>query len=69
MQLQCTLSFMRQNDKKGIMSAKSFEHCIDQVVRFHFPYKRNLQYSHWNARKSTRILCGFVPRHFLLLNL
>ena len=53
MQLQCTLSFMRQNDKKGIMSAKSFEHCIDQVVRFHFPYKRNLQYSHWNARKST----------------
>lgn len=53
MQLQCTLSFMRQNDERGVMSAKSFEHCIDQVVRFHFPNKRNLQYAHWNARKST----------------
>jgi len=53
MQLQCTLSFMRQNDEGGVMSAKSFEHCIDQVVRFHFPNKRNLQYAHWNARKST----------------
>ena len=53
MQLQCTLSFMRQNDEGGVMSAKSFEHCIDQVVRFHFPNKRNLQYVHWNARKST----------------
>lgn len=53
MQLQCTLSFMRQNDDGGVMSAKSFEHCIDQVVRFHFPNKRNLQYAHWNARKST----------------
>ena len=53
MQLQCTLSFMRQNDEVGVMSAKSFEHCIDQVVRFHFPNKRNLQYAHWNARKST----------------
>ena len=52
MQLQCTLSFMRQNDEGGVMSAKSFEHCIDQVVRFHFPNKRNLQYAHWNARKS-----------------
>jgi hypothetical protein len=52
MQLQCTLSFMRQNDKEGSMSAKSFDHCIDQVVRFHFPNKRNLQYVHWNARKS-----------------
>jgi hypothetical protein len=53
MQLQCTLSFMRQNDEGGVMSAKSFEHCIDPVVRFHFPNKRNLQYAHWNARKST----------------
>ena len=53
MQLQCTLSFMRQNDEGGVMSAKSFEHCIDQVVRFHFPNKSNLQYAHWNARKST----------------
>ena len=35
------------------MSAKSFEHCIDQVVRFHFPYTRNLQYAHWNAHEST----------------
>ena len=32
------------------MTIQSFEHCIDQVVRFHFPNKRNLRHTHWNAR-------------------
>ena len=32
------------------MSIQSFEHCIEQVVRFHFPNKRNLRHVHWNAR-------------------
>ena len=50
LQLQRTLSFMRENDAKDRMSVQSFEHCIDQVVRFHFPNKRNLRHVHWNAR-------------------
>ena len=50
MQLQCTLSFMRENDGHEKMTIQSFEHCIDQVVRFHFPNKRNLRHVHWNAR-------------------
>ncbi|MEL0004824.1 MAG: hypothetical protein VW643_03410 [Opitutales bacterium] len=50
MQLQRTLSFMRENDGKDRMTIQSFEHCIDQVVRFHFPNKRNLRHTHWNAR-------------------
>ena len=50
MQLQRTLSFMRENDGKDRMTVQSFEHCIDQVVRFHFPNKRNLTHTHWNAR-------------------
>lgn len=50
MQLQSTLSFMRENDGKDRMTVQSFEHCIDQVVRFHFPNKRNLCHVHWNAR-------------------
>ena len=40
MQLQRTLSFMRENDKDAQMTVKSFEHCIEQVVRFHFPQDR-----------------------------
>ena len=40
MQLQRTLSFMRENDDlQGHMSTRSFEHCIEQ--RFHFPNDRN----------------------------
>jgi len=50
MQLQRTLSFMRENDGKDRMTVQSFEHCIDQVVRFHFPNQRNLSHTHWNAR-------------------
>jgi hypothetical protein len=50
MQLQRTLSFMRENDGKDRMSVQSFEHCIEQVVRFHFPNKRNLRHVHWNTR-------------------
>ncbi len=50
MQLQSTLSFMRENDGNERMTVQSFEHCIDQVVRFHFPNKRNLRHVHWNAR-------------------
>ena len=50
LQLQRTLSFMRENDGKDRMSVQSFEHCIEQVVRFHFPNKRNLRHVHWNAR-------------------
>ena len=50
MQLQRTLSFMRENDGNDRMTLQSFEHCIDQVVRFHFPNKRNLKHAHWNAR-------------------
>ena len=54
MQLQRTLSFMRENDDdKGLMSTRSFEHCIEQVVRFHFPNDRNFHYTHWNARCHT----------------
>ena len=40
LQLQRTLSFMRENDSDAQMSVKSFEHCIEQVVRFHFPQDR-----------------------------
>ena len=50
LQLQRTLSFMRENDGKDRMSVQSFEHCIEQVVRFHFPNKRNLRHVRWNAR-------------------
>ena len=53
-QLQRTLSFMRENDDlQGHMSTRSFEHCIEQVVRFHFPNDRNFHYTHWNARCHT----------------
>jgi hypothetical protein len=53
-QLQRTLSFMRENDDlQGQMSTRSFEHCIEQVVRFHFPNDRNFHYTHWNARCHT----------------
>ena len=50
LQLQRTLSFMRENDKDAQMSVKSFEHCIEQVVRFHFPQDRSFPFTHWNAR-------------------
>lgn len=50
MQLQSTLSFMRENDGYEKMTVQSFEHCIEQVVRFHFPNKRSLHHVHWNAR-------------------
>ena len=46
MQLQSTLSFMRENDDNERMTVQSFEHCIDEVVRFHFPNKRNLRHVH-----------------------
>jgi len=52
LQLQRTLSFLRENDGKRVMPVKSFEHYVDQVVRFHFPNKRNFSYTHWNARVS-----------------
>ncbi len=52
LQLQRTLSFLRENDGKRTMPVQSFEHCIEQVVRFHFPNKRNFNYTHWNARVS-----------------
>jgi hypothetical protein len=32
------------------MPVKSFEHCIEQVVRFHFPNDRGFHFTHWNAR-------------------
>jgi hypothetical protein len=56
LQLQSTLSFLRENDGTRQMAVQSFEHCIEQVVRFHFPNKRNLNYTHWNAR-----VCAIEP--------
>ena len=53
LQLQRTLSFLRENDDSRRMPAKSFEHCVEQVVRFHFPNMRNFNYTHWNARITT----------------
>ena len=50
LQLQRTLSFMRDNDSDSQMPIKSFEHCIEQVVRFHFPNDRGFRFTHWNAR-------------------
>jgi len=50
LQLQRTLSFMRENDAEHQMPVKSFEHCIEQVVRFHFPNDRGFHFTHWNAR-------------------
>ena len=50
LQLQRTLSFMRDNDSDSQMTVKSFEHCIEQVVRFHFPNDRGFRFTHWNAR-------------------
>ena len=32
---------------------KSFEHCIEQVVRFHFPSERNVHFTHWNAKRHS----------------
>jgi hypothetical protein len=40
LQLQRTLSFLRDNDEQRQMPVQSFEHCIEQVVRFLFPNKR-----------------------------
>ena len=53
LQLQRTLTFMRENDGGSEMSIKSFEHCIEQVVRFHFPNERNLNFTHWNAKRHS----------------
>ena len=53
LQLQRTLSFLRENDESMRMPTKSFEHCVEQVVRFHFPSKRHYSYTHWNARTTT----------------
>ena len=53
LQLQRTLSFMRENDDDRHMSSNSFEHCIEQVVRFHFPNKRTFRFTHWNARRQS----------------
>ena len=53
LQLQRTLTFMRENDGGSEMSIKSFEHCIEQVVRFHFPNERSLNFTHWNARRHS----------------
>ncbi len=53
LQLQRTLSFMRENDEGSQMSMKSFEHCIEQVVRFHFPEERGFHFTHWNARSRS----------------
>jgi hypothetical protein len=50
LQLQRTLTFMRENDNDAQMTVKSFEHCIEQVVRFHFPQDRGFPFTHWNAR-------------------
>ena len=50
LQLQRTLSFMQENDSDSQMPTKSFEHCIEQVVRFHFPNDRGFRFIHWNAR-------------------
>jgi len=41
---------MRENDEDAQMTVKSFEHCIEQVVRFHFPQDRGFPFTHWNAR-------------------
>ena len=41
---------MRDNDSDSQMPVKSFEHCIEQVVRFHFPNDRGFRFTHWNAR-------------------
>jgi hypothetical protein len=41
---------MRDNDSDSQMPIKSFEHCIEQVVRFHFPNDRGFRFTHWNAR-------------------
>ena len=50
LQLKRTLSFMQENDSDSQMPIKSFEHCIEQVVRFHFPNDRGFRFIHWNAR-------------------
>ena len=50
LQLQRTLNFMRAKDNDAQMTVKSFEHCIEQVVRFHFPQDRGFPFTHWNAR-------------------
>ena len=53
LQLQRTLTFMRDNDGGAEMSMKSFDHCIEQVVRFHFPNDRNVNFTHWNAKRHS----------------
>ena len=39
LQLQRTLSFLRDNDESMRMPTKSFEHCVEQVVGFTFQAK------------------------------
>ena len=61
LQLQRTLSFLRENDEMRQMPVKSFEHCIEQVVRFHFPNKRN-----FNALNS--VLLKIKNKFFCLVS-
>ena len=51
-QLNIALEFLRSNDPVSEMPPVSFEHCVSQVVRFHYASELNFRHAHWDARRG-----------------
>ena len=51
-QLNVALEFLRANDPEPEMTRISFEHCVSQVVHFHFPSEEECKHAHWDAREE-----------------
>ena len=51
-QLNIALEFLRANDPVAEMAPISFEHCVSQVVRFHYASKLHFRHAHWDARRG-----------------
>ena len=51
-QLNVALEFLRANDPVAEMAPISFEHCVSQVVRFHYASELHFRHAHWDARRG-----------------
>ena len=51
-QLNVALEFLRSNDPVAEMAPISFEHCVSQVVRFHYASEVHFRHAHWDARRG-----------------
>jgi hypothetical protein len=51
-QLNVALEFLRANELEPEMTRISFEHCVSQVVHFHFPSEEECKHAHWDAREE-----------------